>query len=87
MRTMKEKIECDACDGTGLYSGFAEPKGIAVVCNKCDGKGHGSGRRSFQGRKRKKGIHTVWIDYGLWMMRTGKANEQPSITADEFYSK
>lgn len=33
------KAECQDCRATGLYSGFAEPKGTAVICHKCDGTG------------------------------------------------
>ena len=30
---------CKACGGTGLYKGFAEKEGCAVVCNQCNGNG------------------------------------------------
>ena len=33
------KTECSSCNGTGLYRGFAEPTGVAVVCLNCDGTG------------------------------------------------
>ena len=33
------KIQCRSCKGTGLYVGFAERNGAAVVCRKCDGTG------------------------------------------------
>lgn len=32
-------IECSACRGTGLYIGFAEGDGTAVVCTRCNGTG------------------------------------------------
>jgi len=32
-------VKCGACDGTGIYVGFAEKDGIGVVCHRCDGKG------------------------------------------------
>ena len=61
MKPLSVKAECDACDGTGLYSGFAEPSGHAAVCSVCGGTGceviryhPWSGRR-----KGKRGIHTV----------------------------
>jgi hypothetical protein len=28
----KLQVQCGACGGTGVYHGFAEPKGIGVVC-------------------------------------------------------
>lgn len=36
---MKVKAVCGPCRGTGLYRGFAEPKGVAVVCLECEGSG------------------------------------------------
>lgn len=33
------QCQCPSCKGTGLYSGFAEPAGTAVICQECDGKG------------------------------------------------
>ena len=47
---------CKACGGTGLYSGMAEAKGCAVICNMCNGSGFGinaSGeRKSVNGIRR-----------------------------------
>ena len=76
------KVECASCKGTGLYSGFAEPKGVAVICNSCNGKGHGKGFKEFKGRKRKRSIHTVWLDNGLWFSRIAPP---ASISAHDFY--
>jgi hypothetical protein len=40
---MKKKFEvkekCPPCEGTGLYIGFAERDGAAVVCSDCKGTG------------------------------------------------
>ena len=37
---MKEiRAECSSCDGSGVYCGFAEPKGVGVVCLTCEGSG------------------------------------------------
>ena len=33
------KIECKACNGTGLYVGMAERDGVAVQCHNCNGNG------------------------------------------------
>ena len=35
----KVTAECNACGATGLYRGFAEPEGVAVVCLRCNGTG------------------------------------------------
>ncbi len=41
---MKKRFEvdqkCQTCEGTGLYSGFAEKDGASVVCRDCQGTGH-----------------------------------------------
>jgi len=31
---------CESCQGSGLYVGFAERRGGAVVCSSCKGEGH-----------------------------------------------
>jgi len=33
------KVECSDCRGTGLYIGFAEGEGTAVICSRCKGTG------------------------------------------------
>ena len=38
MNTTIER-QCEDCKGTGLYVGFAEKDGAAVVCSTCDGTG------------------------------------------------
>ncbi len=82
---MTTKFECVACSGTGLYKGFAEPPGTAVICHTCSGKGYSdSGKVPFSGRKPKIGIQRVMCDGGLWMFRTGNL---PTISIEEFYEK
>jgi len=54
-------VECSACNGTGVYSGFAEKPGVAVVCNNCDGTGKAFiSYNSFKGKKRRKGVIIVF---------------------------
>jgi hypothetical protein len=38
-KTIEFDEECPSCRGTGLYVGFAEKDGFAVVCHTCDGTG------------------------------------------------
>lgn len=38
-KTISLKIECPACQGTGLYIGMAERNGAAIVCHQCKGSG------------------------------------------------
>lgn len=82
---MKIKIECDACNATGLYQGFAEPKDTAVICNCCGGTGcQEIIYKPFESRKRKRNIKYVMGDGGLWFARSGK---EKKITVEEFYRK
>ena len=75
------------CGGTGLYKGFAEPEGHAVICNRCHGKGHMDfGKVAFTGRKTKQGIQWVLLDGGLWMMR-GPESYTNKISVSEFREK
>ena len=39
MKTIEYDCECEDCKGTGLYVGFGEQDGAAVVCKSCEGKG------------------------------------------------
>lgn len=56
------KHECSVCHGTGLYSGYAERNGAAVVCQRCDGKGwEESVFAPFTGRKPKAGVTRVFL--------------------------
>lgn len=32
-------VECSSCGGSGLYCGFAEKNGCAVICSTCNGTG------------------------------------------------
>ena len=82
---MQVQAECSACGGTGLYCGFAEPKGTAVICSQCRGTGCQTiDYKPFTQRKRKAGVQRVMGDGGVWFARSG--NEK-TISVDEFYSK
>lgn len=35
----KIKVKCSSCNGTGIYVGYAEKDGAAIVCHPCEGKG------------------------------------------------
>lgn len=79
------QAECDRCRGTGLYCGFAEPEGTAVICRNCGGTGcYTITYKEFTGRKRKRGVKRVMGDGGLWFVRDG--NEK-TISVQEFYKQ
>jgi hypothetical protein len=78
------KAECPDCGGTGLYRGFAEPEGVAVVCLKCGGTGCIELRYTpFIKRNGERGIHTVRLSRGSFI-GTGVGPAGPSITYEEF---
>ncbi len=39
MKVINIDIECQTCEGTGLYSGMGEAKGASVICTRCKGTG------------------------------------------------
>jgi hypothetical protein len=54
------EIQCPACQGRGLYSGFAEPKGTAVICLGCKGQGWAAYTyEPFEGRRPARGIKEI----------------------------
>lgn len=78
------KVECDSCRGTGLYSGFAEAKGEAVICQACDGRGwYKYSFKKFKGRKKKAGIKTIRVSRGSFIA-TGVGGAGKSMTYAEF---
>lgn len=78
------EIECPSCRGTGLYRGFAEPSGVAVVCIHCQGTGAGKITYTpFTGRKRREGIHTVQLSAGTLLV-TGVGPRGVAVTYEEF---
>lgn len=82
METIKAK--CKPCDGTGLYVGFAEPKGTAVVCIRCGGSGCATLTFTpFTRRKNKIGINIVRRSRGSFMA-TGVGPIDEGITYQEF---
>lgn len=90
---MEIKINCGSCDGKGLYRGFAEPPGVAVVCLTCKGSGYTTinpqehGKHvlcvPFSGRKPVKGVHTVRRSRGTTIV-LGCGPAGPGITYQEF---
>ena len=56
-------IECQSCNGTGLYVGVCERDGCAVVCHTCNGSGmfhHKFKYKLFTGRKLCNKIERVF---------------------------
>jgi hypothetical protein len=84
MTQITVECECPSCGGTGLYSGFAEPKGTAVICTRCKGTGMSTySYTPFSGRKRKPGVHVIQYSQGSFIA-TGVGPTGASMTYDEF---
>ncbi len=77
-------VQCESCDSTGVYHGFAEPKGVGVVCICCNGTGCVKlAYTPFVARKRCKNIHTVQRSKGTFIV-TGVGPVGKGITYEEF---
>ena len=78
------QAECEACGATGLYSGFMEAKGTAVVCVRCDGTGCAKiSYTPFTKRHGRHGIKTVSRSRGSFIA-TGVGPTGESISYAEF---
>ena len=77
METIRMKIECPSCNGTGLYGGMGEGKGAAVICNNCDGTGafmYSYSYTIFKNRKIKKDVKRVYLSGLGYKIGLGKIN-------------
>lgn len=82
MATMK--TECEACNGTGIYRGFAEPQGVGVVCLQCNGTGCEEIRyKPFKMRKTRRDVKTVRRSRGTFLA-TGVGPAGREVTYQEF---
>jgi hypothetical protein len=78
-------IQCPSCRGTGLYKGFMEAEGEAVICASCSGTGAQELRyEEFTGRKRKNGVRKIRAGSGTILDNPGRS---AWITYEEFERK
>ena len=78
------KTECASCHGTGVYHGFAEPKGVGVICFDCNGTGcRELSYTPFSGRKERQDIEIVSLSRGRFICGPCGPGRQ-SITYEEF---
>lgn len=78
------QAECRDCEGTGIYRGFAEPKGVGVVCLGCNGTGMQTVKyRPFTGRKKRKDVTTVRRSAGSFI-DTGVGPTGGSVSYEDF---
>ncbi|HME71144.1 MAG TPA: hypothetical protein VKM54_14915 [Myxococcota bacterium] len=83
-QTLKIEVECESCDGTGLYRGMAEPPGVAVICLNCRGSGCAKlVFKSFYGLKKRRDVKTVQRSRGS-TLASGIGPGGRSITYAEF---
>ena len=78
------KAECSSCGGTGVYRGFAEPKGVGVICLDCQGSGcREITYTPFISRKRRDGINEVRVSRGRFICGPIGPGET-SVSYDDF---
>lgn len=83
----KIKQQCESCSGTGLYRGFCEGPGEAVVCVYCQGKGWIEHQyKEFTGRKKRKGVNKIRLSQGCFIA-TGAGGKGRNMTYEEFEKK
>ena len=80
------EAECKSCAGTGIYRGFAEPKGVGVVCLICGGTGKVIFSYTlFTTRKRRRDVQSVRLSAGSFV-GTGVGPIGNSISYDDFFA-
>ncbi len=78
------EVACGDCGSTGIYRGFAEPKGVGVVCLSCNGSGKAKlTYKPFKGRKQRDDVQTVRLSAGSFI-GTGVGPCGSSISYQEF---
>lgn len=83
-KTVTVQVECDACKATGIYRGCAEPQGVGVICQKCDGSGSTTITYTpFDRRKLRNDISTVQYSRGS-LIALGVGPHGKAVTYDEF---
>jgi len=63
MKVIEIEEQCQSCGGTGLYVGFAEHNGAAIVCHNCNGTGchqYKHKYEEFKGRIARSGVNRVF---------------------------
>lgn len=96
MKKIEMIIQCQACNGTGVYSGCGEGRGAAVVCYRCKGTGEYNYRfeyEEFTGKKKAEGIKRVYKSGYGYKIGTGLINfdrvglvdmDNEGVSYDEF---
>jgi hypothetical protein len=87
VKKLTVRTACDACRSTGLYQGFCEPKGTAVICCDCGGTGCKEiSYTPFERRRRKKGIREIRTSRSPFIA-TGVGGVGEPMTYKEFERK
>lgn len=82
---MNIECECRDCGGTGVYCGFCEAKGTAVICLSCNGTGKRTyTERAFTGLKRRKGVTSVYNSRGKFIATGVGAVPERSVSYVDF---
>lgn len=85
MAKITVKAVCDACNGTGLYSGMCEREGTAVICLGCGGAGcELMTYTPFERRKGRRDIQTVSLSRGSFIATGVGARPGTAMTYAEF---
>jgi len=75
------ETQCKSCGGSGVYRGYQEAKGLAVVCHTCKGTGCEVLKYTpFKGRKRRNDVDIVRISGGAF----GSGPQGTTVSYEDF---
>ena len=79
------EVECGDCRGTGVHRDHRDPKGLGLVCGKCEGSGKTIFHyKPFTRRKKKNGIDQVTRPSGSLGAIGFGSSRGPRIPYQEF---
>ena len=88
MKNTYVRAVCDACSGTGLYSGMCEKAGEPVVCLGCAGTGAATFTYTpFVKRKLIRGVKCVRVSRGNFIPFGVSGIPKTEMTYEEFLKK
>jgi hypothetical protein len=79
-------VACGSCRSTGLYRGFAEPDGVAVICLDCKGSGGQVIKfKKFTGRQERSDVREVYSSRGSFIATgVGPREDVEPMTYEQF---
>jgi len=78
--------ECENCNGTGIYTGYAEEQNVGVVCKTCKGTGMVESRhKKFMGKKEREDISFV-IEHNPGIFVNEEIAKEVGLEYDDWFA-